>query len=181
MSSFDDFAISEKRGDGSLHKMLHMVQRMSNHVKAGTHRPFCLTLAGPSGVGKTHLARAFKNSLINCGFISWPSWCIQGFTEENIRYLRVYRFPLVIDEAFIATGGKSDIRTATQEARALVSVLEARAEMWTLLTTNASLAQIQEQDERLYSRIIRNGSFAIEVDKDTPDFATTAPVMGDGL
>lgn len=165
------FQVSEKRGKGTLHYALESVKKMRRLIGEGTHKPFCLTLAGPSGVGKTHLAKRFRDSLQSCGFISWPSWCVKGFQEENITYLRRYAFPLVIDEAFIATGGASDIRTATQEARALVSILEARVDRWTLLTTNASLHQIQAQDERLYSRIIRAGSFAIEIDKDTPDFS----------
>jgi len=165
------FQISAKRGPGSLHYMLAAVKRMRRLIGEGA-KPFCLTLAGPSGVGKTHLARRFRESLQSCGFVSWPSWCLKGFQEENIQYLRGFRYPLVLDEAFIATGGRSDNRTATQESRALVSILEARAGKWTLITTNASLDQIQQQDERLYSRIIRDGSFAIEIDKDTPDFAT---------
>lgn len=169
------FAVSAKRGPGSLHYMLAAVKRMRFRIFQHA-APFCLTLAGPSGVGKTHLAEALVRSIRahggSCGFVRWPEWCGRGFDLDKVQELSRFRPPLVLDEAFVASGGRSDIRTATQESRALVAILEARKHAWTLLTTNASLSQIQAQDERVYSRIIRAGSFAVEVAGDTPDFST---------
>lgn len=172
---FGRWSFQHRPDQESIETMFKAVDKMLRHVIKRTSPPFMLTLTGPSGVGKTHLATEFMHNVRamggSCGMLNWATWCASGFQDENIKHLRRYQFPLVIDEVFLIDA-TMDKRAASMESRALISILEERMGKWTLLTTNASLKDIQERDERLYSRLIRNGAFVIECDQKATDFST---------
>lgn len=141
------------------------------------HLPRWLTLCGPSGIGKTHLARAawkqfmewnrfevgldrYNNHIFgNTGaFKSWRKVCAGardgGFGEIEDMGKEWF---LVLDDI----GAERDKTGFTTEL--LDRVLSERRHKWTLITTNLPLEEIANRmDRRIADRMLREGNEVIE-------------------
>lgn len=142
-------------------------------------RPRWLTLLGPSGTGKTHIACRIADYWATVhgsrnGTLSqhWPSLYL-GMVQVK-SYASVTRWNdvprLVMDE--ITTGSRADF---VDENKALQAALLPRAEVlgrrprWTVLTSNMSLDEIASQvDARLASRM-HGENHLVEI-CDAPDY-----------
>ena len=143
--------------------------------------PYWLTLLGSSGTGKTHLAKGAWKCWRNkagwkehrCGariprdgyYWDWGRF----INELRDRHYGVFedacRAPfLVLDD--IGAGHS----TSSFAIDKLYEVLNARLGKWTVITANQKLETISEWDQRIASRLIRNGNQCIEVVTD--DYAT---------
>lgn len=138
-----------------------------------------LSLVGTSGAGKTMLARRVwrwfcqsgmffvepvrQSNVVHTG--QWCDWrkfmeeCLQGDFSRTID-LRDDWF-VVFDDI----GSKRD--KSGIGADKLDTILSARVGKWTMITSNLKMTQIADQfDQRIASRMIRDGSIVIDVDVD---------------
>lgn len=146
---------------------------------------YWLTLAGPSGTGKTMLAK-----LCTRFFSSW----LDGFKDERfdpvkeVRYRKggIKNWGNVMRE--MIEGDYSGLRNLREDwfvclddigaeysrnrdlsTSKLYDILNDRQGLFTIITANLSVQQISEQmDARIASRLIRNG--AVVVDIKTTDY-----------
>lgn len=144
--------------------------------------PRWLSFVGPSGAGKTHLAKKisafFRKHLagtlrpgqdessrwkMHGGFISWRK------LTDQIRDGDFGKFRDICTDDFLALDDigaehKSEFVTAK-----LDQLFDSRQGKWTVVTGNLSLSEIKDSmDARIASRMIRNGSVVVDVD--VPDF-----------
>lgn len=169
-------------GDPELAKMLRatatFLRDICNDYKG---RAYWLTLLGSSGVGKTHLAKGawriwegkacFRK--LPCG-VSIPMdgyyWDFGRLIDEvRDRHYGVWedacRAPfLVIDDV-----GAGNTNTAFAVDK-LYELLNRRLGKWTVITANQKLETLGEWDQRIASRLIRDGNQCIDVV--TQDYAT---------
>lgn len=138
--------------------------------------PRWLTLAGSSGVGKTHLARAvyrqfmeqnrfelkydatrgriYGNTAIYC---DWRSACKQ-FAVFDLQDDLINEWFVVLDDIATENDRKGDVTAALER------IIAGRKNKWTLITCNLSLQQIAERlDTRIASRMLRDNGEVIEV------------------
>lgn len=125
-------------------------------------------LAGPTGVGKTHLLKCMANELIEKGKIIKivtafkMSLDFRNFTKTNAEeYLSKY---LDCDVLFIDDLGTEPIfKNSTIENLYLIINERKMRKLPTVITSNLDLADIRERyDERIYSRIVdRQNSITI--------------------
>lgn len=149
--------------------------------------PYCLTLCGPSGVGKTLLARGvyrwFKQNLWQTQYVAWPNHLatrLSRFDEwpECVAKLQDGRFGLIeqlVEDWFQViddVGAEHDPRKFG--INGLLRVLNGRqARKWTILTSNLLLADLAKLDTRIASRLLRDGNKVIECN--AKDFNLRAP------
>ena len=174
------FDLSRGRPDeiAQLTRMLHAVARFASEMKRGC-RPRWLSLLGPSGAGKTYLAKRVwywaKESGILKGRvvtmdegdqIIYPGrWChwprIASNMSENygaINDMHSEQF-VCLDEI----GADRDPSGLVRDK--LATMLCARVDRWTLVTSNKTLEQVATDiDTRVASRMIRDGSEVVEID-----------------
>lgn len=166
-----------------LEGMIAAAARFTRAVKE-QRPPFWLSFLGTSGAGKTYLARRiwkwFKRSPLFTATvdpetreIQYPGeWCDwpelagellgnQGYAQLND--LKSEKF-VVLDEIGADRDPSGHVRDC------LARVLSARVGMWTIMTSNKSLGEIQRDiDTRISSRMLRDGSLVVDVD--VTDFA----------
>ena len=152
-----------------------------------------LTLTGNSGTGKTlcafRLFRFCENRpefstlyfrnvaetdprycAYPCEFIHWPSFVSDlraGIAYERLRDMRNWPC-LFLDEV----GGERDTTGFASEQ--LATLLGTRAGKWTVITSNLSMSEFEKLDIRIASRMVRDGSTAIEIN--TTDFALRSEI-----
>lgn len=149
--------------------------------------PYCLTLLGPSGTGKSLLARlatgffrrnmahmqdrALTDGIWRCtgGFVQWGE-ALGSMLDGEWQRMSTYKgdFFLALDD-ITATHEKLRELSASK----LYEILTARhGRRWTIITDNKSREQIaQLLDPRIASRLIRDGSICFEMPMETPDYA----------
>lgn len=164
----------------SLERLLQKVNEFCGSMLS-EETPHWLSLLGPPGIGKSHLAR-FICYFFVCKCARWlGSRCT--IEEREARFydwrkcadkLRNQEYDLIdgMDEkAFIVI---DDIGTIDDKSGFIAAKLEdlcnRRMGKWTVITANLSLEQIADKiDTRLASRMIRDGNIAIQID--AQDFA----------
>ena len=151
----ESFATSAKTS-GDLSKHYALMQEWCNKDSNKT----LIYLAGPTGVGKTHLVRCMANELIGQGKIVKLVTAFnmnQDFKEfaktSNEELLNKYTSPeiLVIDDL----GTEPKYKDVTIELLYLVINERKVKKLPTIITSNLDLADIRDTyDERIYSRIV---------------------------
>lgn len=171
----------ETLNDPQLEKFLHEAATFA--ASLNYTRPYWLTLASPSGSGKTMLARAVYRQFMeqnrfevaldvaaqkivgNTGmFVDWRKFCdsVRGGCYELIEDLCDEWFVIIDD-----LGSERD--TSGFIASAVDRIMNSRRGKWTLITTNLSLAEIGERvDVRVASRLVRDDNKVIEIN--VPDW-----------
>ena len=129
--------------------------------------PRWLSLLGRSGTGKTLLAHTIRQSLsvsgLSCQFWKWTS--IVTLLREGHYDLKqqLARAPvLIVDDLF--AGQSSDFTQAYADELA-----DHRLGKWTLFTSNETLEQIGDRNNRVRSRMQRDRGTVVEI-LNTPDF-----------
>jgi len=140
-----------------------------------------LSLIGTSGAGKTHMAKGIYRAwegkgrwFVNRNGANQPRdgyyWDFSRFINE-IRSGHYGVFDdcrradfLILDDV---GAGHSHSTFAIDK---LYELLNERLGKWTVLTSNLTLTQFQEWDQRIASRLIRDGNECVETV--TKDFAT---------
>lgn len=152
---------------------------------ANSAPPYWLSLLGVCGTGKTHCAKHVHRWLNDTGRLSWRGWGAAGCPWEYDPYVVHWpthlvklrsgnsvlrnedmpRWPfLVLDEVTM------DSDKWGPACNALVNLLSARAGKWTFITSNYGMADMEQLDARIPSRLIRDGS-RVEI-IETVDYST---------
>ena len=147
---------SSTKTSGALEKHYALMKEWCNKASDKT----LIYLAGPTGVGKTHLVRCMANELISNGKIVRLVTAFnmnQDFKEfsktKNEELLNKYTTPevLVIDDL----GTEPKYKDVTIELLYLVINERKVKKLPTIITSNLDLADIRDTyDERIYSRIV---------------------------
>lgn len=127
-----------------------------------------LTLWGPPDVGKTMLARAvYRMHVRAIMWLEWTNYCrlYQSRDDSVSRTMaRAIETPIL----FIDDIGAEHTTPAT--IGALHGLLQMRLGKFTMITSNLSVADWEERDARISSRMIRGGN--LHVDCTTVPFST---------
>ena len=170
----------EMHNDDQLERMVAAMGRFIRDIKDGAP-PRWLSLLGPSGAGKTHLAKRITRWARTTGnavhFCSWRAFGEEMLTGDYSRTERLRDDWLVALDDIASKRDKSGIASDK-----LDSTLDARLGRWTVITANLTLAQIAEQlDQRIASRMLRGGSEVVSVnaaDWNLREFGQPAIVKG---
>lgn len=160
----------QTHGDPVLISMANAAVEFTASVKDG--EPRWLTFIGRSGTGKTYLSKGIAKWCelrYRTGwaeFRYWPQFLSKMRTPgchvaSAVRGLSEHRL-LVIDEI----GMGSDNRDFGVDL--LLRVMESRRNSATIFTSNATIKQLAATDERIASRLIRNGDV---VECNTTDYS----------
>lgn len=130
-----------------------------------------LSLLGPSGRGKTHLAKSLwrwhlgkypSRSARFCRWMDVVNRCRNGETYALMESLEDRDF-LVVDDIGAEHGSEFASSLLTQLA-------ERRLRKWTVYTANLSVRDLAQIDARVASRLRRDGN-AVFTFQDSPDFS----------
>ena len=135
--------------------------------------PYWLTLSGVSGYGKTFLARMActviqRLSIPSADFekrddhipekIRNCDYCRKMRERDNDYYYRIRdQKILFIDDVYSDPDKSGFVTNETYD------LLDYRIRKWTIITTNKSLNQITEIDNRIASRLERNGNVFFQI------------------
>lgn len=131
-------------------------------------QPHFLTLSGPTGCGKTHLARNAKYALstkgIPCTIASWAKVILASKTkkaEDEFYHLATVKV-LVLD-GIGAENTRGEFSRGLSDAL-LVDLMERRENRWTMFLTTLTMPQLAKlYSERAESRLHRNGSIVVDM------------------
>lgn len=131
-------------------------------------RPHFLTLSGPTGCGKTHLARNAKYALstkcIPCTIVSWAQVLAdsKGKKAEDELY-RISSARVLVVDGLGAENTRGEFSRGASDAL-LVDIMEKRENRWTMFLTSLTLQGIANlYSERAESRLHRNGSIIVDM------------------
>lgn len=171
----------------ALASVMPAVHRFCSDVING-EEPRWLTILGPSGIGKTlALRQAFR--MLSRNEHLWPirkynrdgslssermPQCAHIIPGEDLHDYRAPRDYGAYDLLYvedIGAGAGMERGSGSVTASRVTELLQYRTGKWTLLDANMSRRQIaQKLDERIASRIKRDGSVLIELPAEIPDF-----------
>jgi len=173
---FEQKALFNDCGDPELKKMFAAAQRFAASVNYTA--PYWLTLAGTSGAGKTHLAKAVwrqwmdqnrfdigfdapaQRTYGNTGmFIRWRELCsdLRSGCYEGIEDI-IKEWFVVFDDVGSEQDNTGFIASATDR------IFAGRVGKWTMITTNLTLQEIADRiDVRVADRMLRNDGVVVEV------------------
>ncbi len=146
-----------------LEDMLQSVSVFLNSFRRHDHRArYWLTLIGPCGIGKTHMAKAvFKTHRATSSksqrytrWIDALNYMRDGHHDYPSELAREHL--LVIDDV----GAEHGSEYGTQK---LLEVLEKRMGKWTFITSNLNMETFAEMDKRIASRLVRDHNTVLEV------------------
>ena len=168
----------ETEGDSKLIMILQEALSFSNNYDPSIKEGYWLTLLGSCGVGKTHLAkRIYKQVkkhhsqyLNKYGitqyrsniFSYWPDIAdaLRGGDYSRLNALYSADF-LAIDD--IGAEYESDFINSK-----LQQLLNKRLNKWTVITSNLSLSDFSFKEQRIVSRLVREGNQVVQID--APDY-----------
>ena len=128
--------------------------------------PRWLTLWGRSGTGKTFLARSIHGMFPGkAHWLDWVDLCRRYQCKEDI----TGRLRWACDAALVVIDDAGAEHQTPATLALLHGLLQARIRRWTIITTNLSPDAWRQRDERIGSRIIRDGN--THADCSTLDFA----------
>lgn len=146
-------------------------------------KPYWITFCGPSGTGKTHLAKMLYQHFMGASRfnidIDVANQKIVGNTGQICNWrklaseLKGGSYDLIEDLCEDWYVVLDDVGAAHDPsgfiASALDRIVAGRARKWTVITCNFSLDEIAKRmDERIASRLIRDGNVVVECN--TADF-----------
>lgn len=173
-------------GDETLQKARRNAGRFAEMV--GTYSwekpvsvPFWLVLTGPSGRGKTSLAKRlfqwFQANLtgkqyIRAGAVCYPTARFELWQNviDRLRAGMNNAMDALIAADFAVIddiGAEYSTEFSTEK---LAFVLERRQRKWTVVTSNLSLKEWADREPRISSRLIRNSSIVVNIQ--AQDFST---------
>jgi|GEM_PF-1600684 len=163
----------ETFGDYSIEEMVRTTANWANAIKAGM-APHWITFMGTSGAGKTMICDRIwgwvqnRPNFNHTGLdyypskVYWPDF-VDKLRDGNAydQYNDMKRWPfLYLDDVW------ADRQTEFSSEK-LSTLLGCRMDQWTIMTANATMQAIAENDVRISSRIIRDGNrFVIVKTKD---------------
>lgn len=176
----DCFKGFETYGEPRLERMLRESARFASAMSSADHPAYWLSLLGPSGTGKSMLAKGLSklfsrhlddlpDEILNSrkidrrlragGFLSWPK-CIDCMLAGDFGFMRqaCEDWFLVLDDV-----GAEHERLRDLSAAKLFAILNARQYRFTVLTANLGIEEIAEKlDTRISSRLLRHGGTVID-------------------
>lgn len=170
--TFQDF---QTCGDPVLEKMLALSKQFEFDVKQ-KNPPYWLSFVGGTGTGKTMLSEIIFNAVRNLQHvrshptltvgahkIHWPEFVSKVFRGEN------YRVDHVKDANFAVIDEMSNgVDRNGFERDLLWRVIYSRVGKFTVINTNLTMEAIEKMNDRIASRMIRDGSVVVECN--TQDF-----------
>jgi DNA replication protein DnaC len=173
-------------GEARLQKMLSAAAQFAADLN--NTEPYWLSLLGPSGIGKTMLARSVYRHFMehsrfntkvnpieqrvvgNSGeFCNWRRFCAE------VRCGSFGRIEDICDDWFVVIDDVGSEHDPNGFVASMIDrVFNERQKKWTLITSNFNFQQIAERiDSRVASRMIRNGGKIVECD--AVDFSLRVP------
>jgi len=144
-------------------------------------RPTWLSFVGSSGTGKTFLAESVYGYARMCDNLIYHRSLLSGVTKRfwpklvtKLRDQEFWQIDDLADANFVFLDEIAVEHDPSGFAKdKLCELLSRRVGKWTLLTSNLSLEKLGEMDARIPSRMIRDGSVA--VDCSTTDYSLRKP------
>jgi DNA replication protein DnaC len=174
--ALDELSDFQTFDDPKLTRMRDETARFLTAYRARS-RPYWLSLLGPSGIGKSYLAKmAFNGSVYP--WYEVMSW-IRGDDRKGhdkfldlalSRHFDAYEGKYTYDKSIVVLDDIGAEYVTDYSKSKLCEFLDRREQKWTMLTANMSIAQIGHLlDPRIASRMLRHDSVVVEVD--LPDFS----------
>ena len=156
--------------DDEVKRMVDAAARWATAVKR-EESPRWLSLLGTSGSGKTHIAKRLwrwcqrrddfeGRNQYNPSFIYWPKFLDDMKTDMHLsaKYQDMNRWRYLCLDDVLAE------RQSDWTAEKINTLANVRVGKWTILTSNLSMVQIAQADNRIASRMVRNNGIVADVD-----------------
>lgn len=171
-------------GEKVLEKLL---ERVIDWCITSNHHKSCFTISGPTERGKTHLLKKVQelHNRFDCSFpkrkqnyplVTYVSW--GNFTKETLDtrnyFDKVENSGLVLIDDFLSEFYTNPIRNSWHDIvlSKAFDILNVRVGKPTMITTNLSEKEIEVLDDRVHSRLFREGGKFLEIPKSLQKYLT---------